>query len=67
MSKDDFEVDILICMCWEVNYFFIWRVGLFKNEIWEGKRSERKKRNDLLKNKSVKNLVNTFDLKVNKE
>ena len=24
-------------MCWEVNYFFIWRVGLFKNEIWEGK------------------------------
>ena len=37
LSKDDFEVDILICMCWEVNYFFIWRVGLFKNEIWEGK------------------------------
>ena len=37
------------------------------DEIWEGKRSERKKRNDLLKNKSVKNLVNTFNLKVDNE
>ena len=37
------------------------------DEIWEGKRSERKKRYDLLKNKSVKNLVNTFNLKVDNE